>query len=170
MATVAEQLRVGRQAAALSIRQVADTTKMRTDHVAALEEGNYDVFVAPVYIRGFVRTYARLLHLDEAAVMTALDAELGQSSKFCEPPRLGGGSDGALDAAMLQFSRINWRITLPAIVIIVVLLVAVVVGRAVRHRQAADPLGGVTPGLYQPATAPSGETLPLPATNAPTRR
>jgi len=145
---------------------------MRIDHVAALEEGNYDTFVAPVYIRGFVRTYARLLHLDEAAVMTALDAELGQTSKFREPPRLDGGSDGALDAAMLQFSRINWRITLPAIVIVVVLLAVVVIGRAVRHRQAADPLGGITPGLYQPATTSTsaGETLPLPATNAPARR
>jgi cytoskeletal protein RodZ len=171
MATVGEQLRQARQAAGLSLKQVADTTKMRTDHVVALEEGNYDAFVAPVYIRGFVRTYARLLHLDEAAVMPALDAELGQTSKFRDPPRLDGGSDGgALDAVMLQFSRVNWRITLPAIVIVVVLLAVVVVGRAVRHRQAADPLGGITPGLYQPATTPAGETLPLPATNTPARR
>jgi cytoskeletal protein RodZ len=170
MATVAEQLRQARQAAGLSLHQIAETTKMRTDHVAALEEGNYDTFVAPVYIRGFVRTYARLLHLDEAAVMTALDAELGQTSKFREPPSLGGGADGgALDAAMLRFSRINWRIALPAIMIVVVLLAVIVVGRAVRHRQAADPLGGITPGLYQPATTPAGETLPLPSTNAPAR-
>ena len=88
---------------------------MRIDHVAALEEGNYDTFVAPVYIRGFVRTYARLLHLDEAAVMTALDAELGQTSKFREPPSLGGGADGgALDAANRPSGGARFTMRLPA--------------------------------------------------------
>ena len=52
MATVAEQLRTAREARNLTVEQIADTLKMRTDHVRALEEGDYDVFSAPVYIRG----------------------------------------------------------------------------------------------------------------------
>ena len=44
MSTVAEQLRVAREARKLTIQQVADATKIRTDHIRALEEGNFNVF------------------------------------------------------------------------------------------------------------------------------
>ena len=64
MATVAQHLRVAREAQKLSITQIAEVTKIRTDHIRALEDGNYDIFAAPVYIRGFVRTYATFLKLD----------------------------------------------------------------------------------------------------------
>jgi len=69
MSTVAEQLRQAREAQNLNVQQVAQVTKIRTDHLVALEEGNYNVFSAPVYIRGFVRTYAALLKLDVPQVM-----------------------------------------------------------------------------------------------------
>ncbi len=61
MSTVAEQLRQAREARNLTEQQIVEITKIRTDHLRALEEGNFDVFSAPVYIRGFVRSYATLL-------------------------------------------------------------------------------------------------------------
>src|SRR5271167_3554132 len=109
MPTVAEQLRAGREARKLTIPQVAEATKIRTDHIRALEEGNFNVFSAPVYIRGFVRTYANLLKLDVARVMASLDAELRQTEKFREPPPLMEERKGALDFVTLQLSKLNWR-------------------------------------------------------------
>jgi len=76
MSTVAEQLRKGREAQNLSVQQLAEITKIRSDHIRALEEGNFDVFSAPVYIRGFVRTCSTLLKLNVPQVMAALDEEL----------------------------------------------------------------------------------------------
>src|SRR6266571_9185286 len=84
MPTVAEQLRTSREAQGLTVYQIAEITKIRTDHVRALEEGNYEGFAAPVYIRGFVRNYAKLLKLDVPALMLRLDAELGQTERFHE--------------------------------------------------------------------------------------
>ena len=75
MATVAEQLRTAREAKNLTVHQIADVTKIRTDHLRALEEGNFDIFVAPVYIKGFVRSYAMLLKLNVPQVMADLDGE-----------------------------------------------------------------------------------------------
>ena len=72
MSTVAEKLRQAREARNLTVHQVADVTKIRTDHIRALEEGKFDVFSAPVYIRGFVRTYSTLLKLDVPQIMAAL--------------------------------------------------------------------------------------------------
>src|SRR5512137_433213 len=104
MATVAEQLRAGREAAKLDIYQVAEITKIRTDHIRALEAGEYDVFVAPVYIRGFVRTYGTLLKLDVAQLMIDLAAELGRTDKFAEPPALTNQPKSWLDLIMLYLS------------------------------------------------------------------
>jgi len=77
-----------REARNLTVQQVVEITKIRTDHLRALEEGNFDVFSAPVYIRGFVRTYSILLKLDVPQIMAALEAELAQTTKFAEPPPL----------------------------------------------------------------------------------
>src|SRR6266404_236159 len=102
MDTVAEQLRRAREAQKLNIYQVAEITKIKTDHIRALEAGTYDSFSAPVYIRGFVRTYAKVLKLDETQVVSDLEAELGQTEKFREPPPLVEKTRSPLDFFMLK--------------------------------------------------------------------
>jgi cytoskeletal protein RodZ len=161
--TVAKQLLEAREAKKLTVQQVADITKIRTDHVRAIEEGNFDVFSAPVYIRGFVRSYATLLKLDVARVMAELDAELAQTQKFAEPPPLSDEPKGAVDFLMLQLSKLDWRkgvIALGVLAVIIIVVAAIYPG----HRSAAsDDLKDQKPGLYQPTQGPSGETLPVPA-------
>jgi len=169
MATVAEQLRTAREARGLSIDQVADTTKMRADHVRALEEGNYNVFTAPVYIRGFVRTCARLLKIEEASILGTLDGELAQTEKFREHPSLIGQHKGPLDVLMLYLSRVNWRIVLPAVGVVLILTIALAIGRTTQRHRAMDPLEGIEPGRYEPGRRSSGEMLPLPAPAGPSR-
>ena len=168
MPTVAEQLREAREAQNLTVHQVAEITKIRTDHVRALEEGNFNVFSATVYIRGFIRSYATLLKLDVPQIMSALDEELGQTEKFSEPPPLSDEPRTVLDFIMLQFSKVNWRKGLMALGAVVVLVCILVVYLVRRHYQRVDPLAGLEPGLYQPTQKVSGEVLPLPPT--PPRR
>ena len=160
MLTVAEQLRTAREAQRLTVYQVADITKIKTDHVRALEEGNYAVFAAPVYIRGFVRTYGTLLKLDVPMLMTALEAELGQTEKFHEPPPLTNESNSFLDVVMLQLSKVNWRVALPSLGIALALLMVILGYRVWRGHHAKDPLSNLGSGLYQ--SKQSGDTLPLP--------
>jgi len=162
MSTVSEQLRQARQAQNLTVQQVADVTKIRGDHVRALEEGNFDVFSAPVYIRGFVRSYATLLKLDVPQIMAGLDAELGQTKKFSEPPPLSRHPRGVLDFVMLQLSKVDWRKGLVAVGAIVALVVVVSIFLIWRHYRTTDPLKGLKPGIYQSTQHISGDTLPLP--------
>ncbi len=175
MSTVAEQLRHAREAQGLSLRDLADLTKIRSDHLEALEQANYAPFPAPVYIRGSVRTCASFLKLDVQAILAALDAELANSPEFREPPSLTGEHRGPLDWITYQLSRINWRITL-----IIVVVLAVVAGgslgwKAWSQRLREDPLSRLGPGLYRGPAPSEGDVLPIPAaaapaTNAPTRR
>jgi len=167
MPTVAEQLHAAREAHGLTVYQVAEITKIKTDHVRALEEGNYNVFSAPIYIRGFVRTYAGLLKLDVSGVMAELEAELSQTEKFHEPPPLTERPGGFLDVVMLQLSKVNWRVALPSLGFALALLVLILGYRAWRGQKAKDPLSGLGPGLYEQKQA--GETLPLPQT-APAKK
>lgn len=150
MPTVAEQLRQAREQRGWTIEQLADVTKIRTDHIRALEEGNFNVFAAPVYIQGFVRTCATLLKLDVPKLMADLDEELGATKKFREHPRLTGDSRGIVDYIMLQFSKINWRVALPFLVVIIVLGGAIITYRIIKTRQTEDPLKNLGPGIYQP--------------------
>ena len=167
MSSVAEQLHLAREALHLTVHQVAEVTKIRTDHIRALEEGNFDVFSAPVYIRGFVRTYATLLKLDVAQLMAGLDAELGQTDKFREPPPLTDQRRGALDFLTLQLSKVNWRTAVA--ILVVVAVVGVITGGAYmfNHRRQTDPLAHLPPGVYQAPQPVAGETLPLPAPKPP---
>ena len=170
MASVAEQLRTAREARNLTVSQVAETTKIRGDHIRALEEGNYDMFVAPVYIRGFIRTYATLLKLDVPRLMAELDGELHRTDKFSEPPALSGPPRGVLDFVMLQLSKVDWRkgaVVLAALVLIGLVILAVWV---VKHFQARDPLANVPPAVYRAPTNTAGNTLPLPAPGTSPRR
>jgi len=163
MSTVAEQLHEGREAQHLTVPQLAEITKIRGDHLRALEEGNYDAFSAPVYIRGFVRTYATILKLPVAKVMASLDEELAQTKKFAEPPPLSGRGGGLVDTIMLQLSRVDWRRGLLAIGVAGG-LAGVVLGFVLwRRYKTTDPLAGLKPGIYQAATNTPGETLALPA-------
>src|SRR6266446_8543665 len=123
MPTVAEQLQRAREEQQLNIYQVAEITKIKTDHIRALEAGQFDSFSAPVYIRGFVRTYAKILKLDESQVVADLEAQLSQTEKFREPPPLTKKPRGALDLLMLKLSRLNWRIAIGVLAVTLVLLI-----------------------------------------------
>jgi len=163
MSTVAEQLRKAREAQNLTVQQVAEITKIRSDHIRALEEGNFEVFSAPVYIRGFVRTCSTILKLDVPQVMAALNNELGQHEKFSEPPPFTDTRRGPLYFITLILSKVDWRkglIVLGLLAIIGVVALVIVIWR---HHPTTNPLSGVKPGMYHSTQSVSGETLPLPA-------
>lgn len=166
MATVAEQLKCARESLHLSIYQVAEATKIKTDHVRALESGNYNLFSAAVYIRGFVRTYSTLLKLDVPSVMAILDAELAQTEKFREPPSLPQHSPGWLDFWTLQFSKVNWQLVLPIFLLAIFVALGLWGLRAWQNHKRQDPLANLGPGLYQAPTNTVSPTLPLPTNSA----
>jgi cytoskeletal protein RodZ len=161
MSTVAEQLRAGREAKKLTIEKVAEATKIRTDHLRALEEGNFGVFSAPIYIRGSVKNYATLLKLDVPQIMAALDAELNRTEKFSEPPPLSEPPHNTMvDRLTLLLAKFNWKLGIAGVGILVIVLVVALVSFVWKQHRKSDPLKNLQPALYQPAD--SGDTLPLP--------
>ena len=65
MESVGEFFRQVREAKGLTVEEVASKTRIRSDFVKALEDGNFAKLPDQVFARGFVRSYARSLGLDE---------------------------------------------------------------------------------------------------------
>jgi len=159
MSTVAEQLRAAREAQNLTVQQVADATKIRTDHIRALEEGKFGAFSATIYIRGSVKIYAKLLKLDQAKLLATLDAELKGTQKFSEPPALVEIRKTFFDTLLLVLAKVNWKVGAAGFAIVALVLIASVSFWAWQHHQKSDPLKNLPPAVYQPAGA--DDTLPL---------
>jgi cytoskeleton protein RodZ len=160
MSTVAEQLRTAREAQKLSVQQVADMTKIRTDHIQALESGDFSVFSAPIYIRGSVKNYATRLKLDLPQIMATLEAELGRSEKFSEPPPLGDVTKTPLDHVTFWLAKLNMKMALTAAALLGLVLIILLVHAVLKHSRKSDSSVKLPPARYEPANA--GDTLPLP--------
>ena len=73
------ELRQARERCGISLQQLSQSTKITPRILQALERGDADAFPAPVYTRGFVRSYAREVGLPEDEFVRRYMAQL-------EPP------------------------------------------------------------------------------------
>lgn len=74
-------LRIARENKELSIDQVSSQLRISPDQIEGLESDNYKVFPTPVYARAHLRSYARLLGIDEAKIISLFNAALAPDDK-----------------------------------------------------------------------------------------
>ena len=75
--TPGEMLCAAREAAGLSISQVADRLRLRQTLIKELEQNEFSKYVSDIYIRGYLRSYAKLLQLNETEIMAAYRQHFG---------------------------------------------------------------------------------------------
>lgn len=61
---VGETLRQKRKEMNLSLKEVENATSIRINHLTAIEEGDLNKLISPVYAQGFVKQYATFLGMD----------------------------------------------------------------------------------------------------------
>lgn len=76
--TVGTNLKAGRESLGLTVRDMAGITRIQPVWLECLEEDRYSEMPAEVFVRGFLRSYARELRLDEDAIFDAYLAQTGQ--------------------------------------------------------------------------------------------
>jgi hypothetical protein len=74
--TVGAILAAKRGERGLTVQQVASATRIRAEHLTALEADQPERFAAPVYAKGHLRTYARYLGLDPEPLVGMLHEPL----------------------------------------------------------------------------------------------
>jgi cytoskeleton protein RodZ len=56
----------------LTLQQASSATRIRLEHLSALEADEPELLAAPVYARGYLRAYARYLGLDEDSLVARM--------------------------------------------------------------------------------------------------
>src|SRR5579864_7740385 len=72
-----ERFRAAREERSLTLSEVGEQLRIRSVYLAAIEEENWKAIGAPVYTRGFLRTYARFLGLDPEEAVGEFNAASG---------------------------------------------------------------------------------------------
>lgn len=81
MQTIGEKLEEARKRKGISVREAAESTKIRGDYLQKFEANSFDVDLPPLYIRGFLRSYARYLDLEPDRIVSDYDALGGRERK-----------------------------------------------------------------------------------------
>jgi cytoskeletal protein RodZ len=163
MPELGEILRQAREAKGLSLAQVEKAIKIRSTYLQALEDGQYELLPAAVYIKGFLKNYAQFLGLDPQEVLSLYQAPGVTTAAPFVPPML----NEPLEPASL---RRWWRVGL-----LLLTIAALVIawwgyqryyGILPWARPTATPTTRPTSIVTTAATTPP--TLPATATRAPT--
>src|SRR6266446_10312282 len=70
LALFGEELRKEREIRGISLKEIADATKISRRFLEAIERNDHKVLPAPVFTRGFVREYARYLGLNAEEIVS----------------------------------------------------------------------------------------------------
>ncbi len=92
LAEVGRRLREAREALNLSQQVVADELRLKVTTVRELEEGLNPLGLAPTFIRGYVRSYAKLLQLPEEEILALLPKGVQGKSDSLASNRVKGFS------------------------------------------------------------------------------
>jgi cytoskeletal protein RodZ len=158
MAALGEEFRSAREARGLTLSDVAGQIHIRSVYLNAIENEDWTSIGAPVYVRGFIRTYARFLGLEgESAI-----ERFNQSAPAAKP---AGHSLSAVTAAAERDRESSgpslWVI---AGAIVALVLVCFVGYEWWAYSQGANSGGGpVAAGRAQPTPQPTGSQAAAPA-------
>ena len=75
--TAGERLKQAREAAGLSLEDIATSTRIPTRHLESLENSDFSRLPAPTYTIGFAKNYAGAVGLDRAEIAEQLRSEMG---------------------------------------------------------------------------------------------
>lgn len=162
MGALGDQLRQARENRGLSLEQVEEVTHIRRAFLQALEEERFDVLPGDVYVKGFLRNYARFLNLNSDEMMAAYSV---QSHSFT-----GSGIPHVLNEPLVHSVGSSGRTYALVIIAAVILGLAAWVGYSHFYRGVdVWPLNLILGLQSQAATLPTPEPTKLvPAISEPT--
>ena len=119
MSALGERFRAAREARGLSLSDVAEQIRIRSVYLAAIEDENWDAIGAPVYIRGFLRTYGRFLGLDTDEIVGAFNTGAGGAQAKQASVSAAAEPGGRFEPARSRnLSPLIWIASLVAVLLI----------------------------------------------------
>jgi len=165
-ASFGDWLRRQREMREISLRDIADRTKISLRYLEAMEDDRFDLLPAPIFAKGFLREYARYVGLSPDEVvnhyLSVQQAGAGEEDPVKKDATLAGQRPNRPKPVR------NWTYGL-SLLLAVLILIGVVAALAwyARHRR-EDPSADVAPPIAAPpAPAPVQVDAPLPTPEKP---
>ena len=159
------KLRAARERRGITIRQMANTTKIEAAVLEALERNDISRMPGGIFGRAFVRSYAVEVGLDPEETIRDFMAQFPKESVTVGHPATGQAEEyDSLESdrrAASTFLRLI-AVSVPIAAIVIYLGAS---GRLSRHRAAATPAPAARP--FSPPPTPTSEPVVLPAAQAP---
>lgn len=147
-------LRRQREAREISLRQIAERTKISMRYLQAMEDDRFEVLPAPVFAKGFLREYARYVGLSPDDVVNHyLSVQQPQASEEGDDPRRAIPARGSWP---------HW-LTLVLAVVLLLGLAALLAFLSDRWRQHRASGGEARPAIVAPLATPVPPAPPVPA-------
>ena len=86
LASFGEDLRREREIRGISIKEIADATKISSRFLDAIERNDHKTLPAPVFTRGFVREYARYVGLNPEEMVNRYNYAAANDDRIEKPP------------------------------------------------------------------------------------
>lgn len=158
MQTIGERLEEARKRKGISVREAAETTKIRGDYLQKFEANTFEIDLPPLYIRGFLRSYARYLELDPERIVNDYNelisegkpasrretrevygrVDFAEAARPKEPPETTTASRSTQDQAMLLKFGVLGGCAVVVVVIIILLFKVLFSSSAPKSSQAAQ--------------------------------
>lgn len=144
-----------RTARQMSVADVAQQLKLSVTQVEALEAGEHERLPGPVFVKGFVRNYARLVGANATELLAALELPPSPSAADAVPP--------SQNVPFEPVSGFNWR---PYLILALLLIGALGAYELWRFGMLQQPSAALTeprPGPTGAMPASSAVAVPAPA-------
>ncbi|HEV3475767.1 MAG TPA: helix-turn-helix transcriptional regulator [Actinomycetota bacterium] len=140
---IGRALRAARQHRRKSIEQASRETRVRAEYLEALERESFDALGSDVYVRGFLRSYAKYLGLNHHKVMSAYERAFGPPRPRPAPVERSPGVGPTEAVILTERPKPNW--ILAALVAVVGVAAAAAIGLFDPDTAVPDPTTAVRP-------------------------
>ena len=142
-----QQLAEERKKQGLTEREVADQLKITLSKLSALEKDQYEKFPAEIYLKGYLKNYARLLRLPEYSISDSYKAFYRESGPEELPPA----------QPVEDKSQQTWLLVIAALIIALILIVIV----SQLGQSSEDDFAGNNDAVEQSEESPLTDEVPV---------
>jgi cytoskeleton protein RodZ len=155
------ELRKQREIRGVTLKEIADSTKISKRYLEALEHDDFKSLPAPVFTRGFVREYSRCIGLNAEEMAARYSQVIGAVPETSETPVIPAS---AKKSESLPFIRIDRNLI--AFVLLLVVFIAVMWWLGTRRGENRRVDATPTTATVAPAVAPTVPSEPVMSSTA----
>jgi cytoskeletal protein RodZ len=172
LASFGDELRREREIRAISLKEIADATKISKRFLDAIERNDHKTLPAPVFTRGFVREYARYLGLNAEEMVNRYNYAAAGDDRIEKSAHLDRLTPKPSDAPLpppkkkgipSPLARVDTNIY---VFILVTVALAAIIWWAVARKREAHSEEGRAVAIPTAKTNPKHATAPQPVENA----